>query len=158
MKLCSILVAVGLVSACGWQDSPCGPGGVEEARMRLLATDVEFARVAHEQGLPAAFSAFLADDAVYLPMNFPAIYGTGDAAGFVAGNDGIRVAWTPADADVAQSCDIGYTFGSWHAQGTDADGAALDVRGKYLGVWRLEAETGWKVVVYMQNGTAQGNE
>lgn len=122
--------------------------------MRLLATDVEFARVAYEQGLSDAFSAFLADDAVYLPMNYPALYGHANAARFVAGSDGVRVAWTPANAEVARGCDIGYTFGSWHAQGTDADGKALDAEGKYLGMWRFDAEAGWKVVVYMQNGTA----
>lgn len=154
MKVYCLSVAALAAAGCGWQDAPCGPGGIDEARMRLLATDVEFARVANEQGMPDAFTAFLADDAVYLPMNFPALYGPEDAAGFVAGSEGVRIAWTPADADVAGNCDIGYTFGSWHAQGADAEGAALDVRGKYLGVWRLDAETGWKVIVYMQNGTA----
>lgn len=153
MKTVFAVAIVAGTAACGWQDSPCPPGGVEEARMRLLATDVEFARVAYEQGLPAAFTAFLADDAVYLPMNYPALYGAGDAARFVTGNDGVRVAWTPADAEVARSCDIGYTFGSWHAQGTDPDGAALDAEGKYLGMWRFDADAGWRVAVYMQNGT-----
>lgn len=126
--------------------------------MRLLATDVEFARVAHEQGLPEAFGSFMSEDAVYLPMNYPALYGPVDAAQFVAGSEGIKVAWTPADAEVARSCDVGYTFGTWHAQGADLDGNPLDARGKYLGVWRHTAETGWKVTVYMQNRSARDDE
>lgn len=140
-----------LLAGCGIDQSPCGPGGVESARMQLLATDVEFARHASERDIGEAFAAVLAPDAVFLPMNHPALYGPDDIVEFFSDTGGLRLGWTPADAEVARGCDIGYTFGAWRAQGEDADGNRLDFHGKYLGAWRHDAERGWRLAVYMQN-------
>jgi ketosteroid isomerase-like protein len=138
------------LAGCGWQGSPCAPDGVEGARMSLLATDLEMSRIAREQGMEAAFALHLTDDAVFLPMNFPTLYGPEDITTFFAGAAGLSMSWTPADAEIAQSCEIGYVFGAWTVTGADADGNTLDARGKYLGVWRrLEGQ--WRLSVYMQN-------
>lgn len=149
MRTSSILAAV-FVTACAGDD-PCGPGGAESARMRLLATDVEFSRHASEAGLAPAFETVLMPEAVFLPMNSHALYGPDDIIAFFAGNPDVRMRWTPADAEVGGRCDIGYTYGAWSAQVNDGDGGTQDFSGKYLGTWRLQPERGWRLAVYMQN-------
>ncbi len=150
MKLPVVLLSFVLMSGCGMRESPCGPDGVEGARMSLLATDLGMSRLAREQGMEAAFAGNLTDDAVFLPMNYPTLYGPQDIATFFSGTAGLQLAWTPADAEVAQSCEIGYVFGAWTVTGADADGNELDARGKYLGIWR-RMDDQWRLSVYMQN-------
>jgi ketosteroid isomerase-like protein len=116
--------------------------------MLLLASDVEFARIARTDGFAAATSTFVADGAVLLPMNHPAVYGRDDIAGFFAGTEQMLFSWTPADGEVGASCDIGTTFGAWSVQ--DEGGP---VTGKYLAAWRFDG-TSWKVVTLMHNADA----
>lgn len=119
--------------------------------MRLLAADAAFARTAFEHGPAAAFASVLAPDAVFLSANYPTLYGIDDVLTFLGGAEALRMSWVPADAEVAQSCELGYTFGAWTAAGQDADGNPIDLAGKYLGVWRHVADAGWRLTVYMQN-------
>lgn len=150
MRLVGLLVMGVFLGGCGFQGTSCGPDGVEGARMTLLATDLEMSRIAHEQGMETAFASNLTDDAVFLPMNFPTLYGPQDIATFFSGTEALSMSWTPADAEIAQSCEVGYVFGAWAVAGSDADGNELDARGKYLGIWRyLDGQ--WRLSVYMQN-------
>lgn len=150
MRIPCILVVL-LVTGCGDDELACGPGGPESARMRLLATDVEFSRQASEVDLTTAFAAVLAPDAVFLPMNDLALYGPDDIIDFFTGHGQVRMHWTPANAEVGLRCDIGYTYGAWSAEVAGDDGEPLDYSGKYLGTWRRDAERGWRLAVYMQN-------
>lgn len=144
------------LSACGGT-SLCGNEGVEGARMLLLASDVEFARVSRTDGFAAATPVFVAEDAVLLPMNHPTVYGRGGIAGFFEGTEQMLFSWTPADGEVAASCDVGTTFGAWSVQLEDGP-----VTGKYLATWRFDG-TAWQVVTLMHNadppsGTPEDDE
>lgn len=151
MKAIALITVAGLVAGCGWQAGPCGRDGIDGARMRLLAADAAFARAAFERGPAAAFAEVLADHSVFLAGNYATLYGIDDIVTFFSGSEGVRMSWTPADGEVARSCELGYTFGAWRAGGEDVDGNPLDLRGKYLGVWRHAPDTGWRLAVYMHN-------
>lgn len=145
-----------LLTACG-NASLCGDDGSDGARMLLLASDLEFARVSYADGFAAAASVFVAENAVLLPMNHAAVYGREDIAAFFAGTEQMRFSWTPADGEVGASCDIGSTFGAW-----SVDSSAGPVTGKYLATWRFDGVT-WQVVALMHNadassGTAEDEE
>lgn len=144
------VAVLALVQGCGWVTSPCGPGGPEAARMALLASDVEASRIAREQGMASVIEVYFEDDAVFLPMNWPTLYGREDIGLFFSGTERITLSWTPADAEVSLSCDMGYSYGAWTAFGDDPDGNAFDLRGKYFAMWRPH-EGGWRVGFYMQN-------
>lgn len=153
------LIVIGGVlalSGCG-STSLCNNEGVEGARMLLLASDVEFARIARTEGFAAATPTFVAENAVLLPMNHAAVYGRGDIAEFFLGTEQMLFSWTPADGEVAASCDFGTTFGAWSVQGEDGP-----VTGKYLATWRFDG-TAWQVVTLMHNadppsGTPEDDE
>lgn len=160
MRTLGIVVgAVGaLMAGCGWQATPCGAGGADDARMRLLAADAAFSRTAFERGPAAAFGEVLDADSVFLASNYGTLYGVDDVVTFLGGDEALRMSWIPADAEVARGCDIGYTFGAWSAGGADADGNPLDLSGKYLAVWRYQDEGGWRLAVYMQNSDPAGSD
>lgn len=153
-----LAIAVAALAGCGWQPSPCGAGGAEDARMRLLAADAAFSRIAFERGPAAAFGDVLDADSVFLAANYGTLYGVDDVVTFLGGDEALRMSWIPADAEVARGCDVGYTFGAWSATGTDADDNPLDMSGKYLAVWRFREDAGWRLAVYMQNGDASGDD
>lgn len=139
-----VLACMLLLSGCA-DTSLCGNDGVEGARMLMLASDVEFARAARTDGFAAATPTFVSEDAVLLPMNHPAVYGRVDIAEFFAGTESLLFSWTPAEGEVAASCDIGTTFGAWSVNSESGP-----VTGKYLALWRFDGAT-WKVATLMHN-------
>jgi ketosteroid isomerase-like protein len=124
---------------------------MEGGGLRVATTSAEFARRAVEHGPAHAFASVLADDAVFLAPNHPTLYGADDIVTYLDGAPGLRMTWTTADAEVARSCDIGYTFGAWTAGGEDADGNPVVAQGKYLATWRHVRDIGWRLTVYIQN-------
>lgn len=151
MRLPLFVLFVVWLAGCGSPESSCGREGEDAARMQLLATDVEFARQAADGTLAEAFAGMLVEDAIFLPMNYPALYGRDNIVEFFGGSEPAYITWTPANAEIANSCDIGYTFGSWQARVTEEGGESSDFSGKYLGAWHRDPEQGWRLAVYMQN-------
>jgi ketosteroid isomerase-like protein len=59
---------------------------------------------------------------------------------------GFELEWRATDAEVAASGDIGYTIGTFELI-TEQDGTAMLTEGKYVTVWRKQADGSWKVRV-----------
>lgn len=54
--------------------------------------------------------------------------------------------WEPLQADVGTGGDLGYTIGHWVAHFRDAKGAPATSTGRYLTIWKQQADRSWKVV------------
>jgi len=54
--------------------------------------------------------------------------------------------WEPRLADAGTSGDLGYTVGHWEARYRDEKGAPHSSTGRYLTVWKQQADRSWKVV------------
>jgi ketosteroid isomerase-like protein len=54
--------------------------------------------------------------------------------------------WEPLQADVGAAGDLGYTNGKYKVQFRDAKGKAVERTGRYLTVWKKQADGSWKVV------------
>jgi len=54
--------------------------------------------------------------------------------------------WEPRQADVGAAGDLGYTDGTYEARFRDAAGNAAIRTGRYLTVWKKQADGSWKVV------------
>jgi ketosteroid isomerase-like protein len=59
--------------------------------------------------------------------------------------------WTPVEAVVAQSGELGYTWGRWTDVYRDKHGKIARAYGKYLDIWRRGADGTWRWVVDMGN-------
>jgi ketosteroid isomerase-like protein len=130
---------------------PPRTGGADAAGERAMAdADRAFARLSRQQGMRAAFLAYLADDGViFRPGPVP-----GRAFLEARPSPAIELTWTPVYAAVAASGDLGYTTGPYEVRGTGPD-RALEDQGYYVTVWRKQADGSWKVAVDQGVSTPQ---
>ncbi len=71
------------------------------------------------------------------------------AAGFALQD--YKLVWHPDKAGVARSGELGYTSGTYELSFKDASGKTISDKGKYLIVWRRQADGAWKVLFDMNN-------
>ncbi len=96
--------------------------------------------------------AFLDDQASMLVPNAPIAIGKQAiakviASDFAQGNS----TWHPDKASVARSGELGYTSGTTTLSFKDASGKTMSDKGKYLTVWKKQADGTWKVLFDMFN-------
>lgn len=130
---------------------------VEAERAALMDADRAWyeAYAAGDDGAQA-FVDQMADDAVLLAPDTPIAQGKEAIRSAIAGLEalpGFRVSWTPVTADVGSGGDLGYTRGTYDMSFDGPDGA-MNVTGKYLTVWKKQADGTWMVVADMFNADA----
>jgi ketosteroid isomerase-like protein len=121
---------------------------LDAARQSLLEADRKFARSVAEHRLEAWVEAF-DTTGIQMRPNTP----------FTPGHDEIRRQMTPAFADttwhlswepslafVSASADLGYTLGTYRSVRRDSAGEERSGTGKYVTIWRKQADGAWKVV------------
>jgi ketosteroid isomerase-like protein len=64
---------------------------------------------------------------------------------------GFHVTWTPDSAIVSRSGDMGYTYGTNEFTAPDSTGKLVTTRGRYLTVWRKDADGRWRCVEDFSN-------
>jgi ketosteroid isomerase-like protein len=121
---------------------------LELERNSLLAADRALTVAAAETSTGKALLKYLASDArLHRDGLFPFVDAKAIRSVFNAGQT-LRYAWTPAKSDIANSGDLGYTYGSFEAKGEDANTPPL--KGYYLRVWRRDGR-GWSIVADIGN-------
>lgn len=94
-------------------------------------------------------AAFVAPDgAIYAP-NAPAAQGV-DAIKKMAADmfklPDVKLTWTPTLVEAAKSGDLGLSSGTYEFSFKDPSGKAIDDKGKYVTVWKKQADGSWKVL------------
>lgn len=129
--------------------SAAAAGGPEEA---MLAADRAFAAMAADAGVPAAFAAFAANDVRMFPDGAEPYQGRAAMmARFQNWPDGATLEWTPVEAVAAPAGDFGFTWGRFVYTGPAGGGGTETDHGKYVSIWRREADGSWKFVVDIGN-------
>ena len=118
----------------------------DEAALRMA--DIEWSKAAAAKDLDRSIS-YTADDTVMLPPNAPVA--SGKEAARKAWSEmlalpGLVIGWQPTKVEVAKSGDIGYTRGTYEMTVNDAKGNPHTDRGKYLSIWRKQANGAWKCI------------
>jgi hypothetical protein len=111
-----------------------------DAAPDVITADREFAQMALESGIRAAYDRFLADEAVVfrpLPVRAREWLDTHEPA---TG----RLEWTPALAETACDSSLAVTLGTWSYVAKDSKVADT---GQYLTVWRLNEARAWRIVL-----------
>jgi ketosteroid isomerase-like protein len=125
------------------------------------AADVEAVRTA-DAALSKAVSdrdlertvAFYASDASILPVAEPIVTGTEAIRRewqHIFAIPGYRSITTTTKVEVSRSGDLGYTQGTYTAEFDLADGTSATERGKWVSVWKKQADGAWKVAVEIYN-------
>jgi ketosteroid isomerase-like protein len=111
------------------------------AEQALRAADEQWSKIASTKDVEKTVS-FYSNDAVVLPPN----------AAMVTTNDGIKelwkafvdgltaINWKTTHVEVAKSGELGYITGTYEMSGKNGS----NDRGKYLEVWKKQADGSWK--------------
>jgi hypothetical protein len=58
-----------------------------------------------------------------------------------------QLTWTPTEAVLGPSGDIGYTWGHFEGHSKDANGNPVTTAGRYITIWRKQPNGDWKVIL-----------
>jgi ketosteroid isomerase-like protein len=135
--------------------SGCRPGGqidVEAETARLLQTDRAFARASLERGAAEAFRMYLDENATMFSSGRHPVRGRNFIYEVMKPGDGAYVLrWTPREGEVAQSGEMGWTWGEYTVTTKKADGGESTSYGKYVNVWKKDGDGDWKVIADIGN-------
>jgi len=143
------LALVLFMSACG-QQAPPDTRSADESAIRDL--DVQWSKTAGANDVDGAVS-YYSDDASVLPPNAP-IATTKEAirtawASLLA--PGASVSWQPSKVEVGRSSDLAYSMGTYEYSMKDSRGKIEADHGKYVEVWKKQADGKWKTVADIFN-------
>lgn len=149
LSLLSPLMALSI--ACAPQPPPVD---VEAAKKALLDADAAWSKTVNDA---AALSSYFAEGAIWFPPDSPMIQGAANIKEFannLIATPGFSVSWKATGAEVASSGDLGYTYGTVEMTMNNPEGKPMDIKGKYVTVWKKQASGEWKVVadIFNPNG------
>ena len=119
----------------------------------LIQADTDFCRAAAARGAEG-FVSFFAPDASILPAKSSVVTGIDalrEVYRKVWATPGFSLAWKPLKAEMARSGDLGYTFGTYERKYRNAAGETVAETGKYMTIWKKQADGSWKAAVDMGN-------
>ncbi len=117
----------------------------------ILAADQAWEKVYSAKDLDKSV-AFCDEQGSMLAPNAPIVTGKAAIAKAIASDFALGdLAWHPNKAGVARSGELGYTSGTYEMRLKGAAGKTVLDKGKYLTVWKKEADGSWKVLFDMFN-------
>lgn len=155
--LAGILAAAGPATAQGQltfpaSETPAAPNPLSDTTVKpgkVLLFDLEarFAKDVLERG-GKAFAEWFAEDGVALGNGAAPLVGRVAIAKSANWDPKVyQLTWTPTDATMGPSGDIGYTWGHFEGHSKDANGNPVTTSGRYITIWRKQPDGSWKVVL-----------
>ncbi len=127
--------------------NPLTDSTVKPGKMELYDLEARFAKDVLERG-GAGFASWFADDGVALGNGVAPLIGKvaiAKSANWSAKD--YQLTWTPTDAMMGPSGDMGYTWGHFEGHSKDSNGNPVLTTGRYITMWRKEPDGSWKVVL-----------
>jgi ketosteroid isomerase-like protein len=117
-----------------------------KAEQALREADAAWSKAAESKDLDKTLS-YYSDDATVLPPNAPAAT-TKEAIRKVwqdmLATPGFVISWKATKVEVAKSGDLGFVTGTYEVTMNDASGKPVSEKGKYVEVWKKQADGKWK--------------
>jgi ketosteroid isomerase-like protein len=145
MRVIFLVISILCLFAC--QSNKYNENKQMQAKKEVIQADIDFSNMSVKNGNSKAFLHFASPEAILLrERNYPVI-GMSNLMKHMSEPDkpGFILEWEPYRADVAQSGDLGYTFGLW-TYSSDS-GKKILVRGTYVTIWKKQADGKWKFVL-----------
>lgn len=122
----------------------------------LFQLEARFSKDVAEKG-GAGFAAWFAEDGVTLGNGaLPKVGKVAIASSATWSPKDYELTWTPTDAMMGPSGDMGYTWGHYEGRSKDANGNPVTTSGRYMTIWRREKDGAWKVVLDAGNTEPAG--
>jgi ketosteroid isomerase-like protein len=120
---------------------------MKPGKVLLFELEARFAKDVAQRG-GAAFADWFAEDGVALGN------GAAPEVGKVAivksatwSPKTYQLTWTPTDGVMGPLGDMGYTWGHFEGHSKDAAGNPVTTSGRYITIWRKQADGTWKVAL-----------
>ncbi|MBS1806538.1 MAG: nuclear transport factor 2 family protein [Acidobacteria bacterium] len=116
-------------------------------KVLLFDLEARFAKDTKDRG-GAGFASWFAEDGVALGNGQPPVIGRvaiEKSANWTA--QAYQLTWTPTDAQMGPSGDMGYTWGHFEGRSKDSNGNPVLTSGRYMTIWRKQGDGSWKVVL-----------
>jgi ketosteroid isomerase-like protein len=143
-------MVVGLIGTQALHAQPDTRAADEQA---IRERDIAWSKVGAAKDLEGVL-AFFTDDASELPPNAP--IATGKEARRKVWSEyfatpGFAFNWQPTKVEASRGGDLGYSMGTYELTMHDPTGKPVIDRGKYVTVWKKQADGTWKVVADIFN-------
>ena len=146
-------VLLSLITGCQTQTNPATTADTRAAdESTIRTTDLEWSKAAGTKDVEKTI-AFYSADAIVMPPNGPQATGKESIRAIWKGmlTPGFSGGWKPAKVEVAKSGEIAYATGTYEFNETDASGKPMTDKGKYVEVWKKQADGSWKCAVDIFN-------
>ena len=131
---------------------------ISPGALTLLELDGRFSQSVATGGGPT-FAQWFADDAVALNNGKPPVQGRDNIAASATWKPAdYQLTWLPQGASMGPSNDMGYTWGSYTGRTRDSNGQSVTSAGRYITVWRKQADGQWKIALEASADDAPGSE
>lgn len=143
-------VALGQLPEPGSQSTtpnPLSDPTMKPGKILLYDLEARFAKDVLERG-GAGFADWFAEDGVALGNGAVPLVGRvaiAKSANWLP--RAYQLTWTPTDAMMGPSGDMGYTWGHFDGHSKDANGNSVTTSGRYMTIWRKQPDGQWKVVL-----------
>jgi uncharacterized protein (TIGR02246 family) len=145
------LVTTLLLAGMGVSFAQRSSGGADELAIRKLDKEWSAAAQSKDAG---KMLAYYAEDGSAFPFNAPIATGHEQIQKLWTGlmsMPGFALSFAPTKIDVAKSGDMAYDVGTFELKHNDANGALTTTAGKYVVVWKKQADKQWKAVADIFN-------
>ncbi len=117
----------------------------DEIKAEMVAAEISFSKLSQEKGNRNALLQFLDSNGVLLRPNTYPLVG-GNAINFISqANDSSYIMhWQPRGAGLAESGELGYTYGVYTVSLKNKDTL---IHGTYVNIWKKQPDGTWKLVL-----------
>ena len=114
-------------------------------KLNMMDADRAFSKMSEEKGMKNAFLEYIDSNGVLLRPNHLPIVGADAIDYLIQQNDSTyTLKWEPRNGTVAQSGELGYTYGIYALKPTDKD---TIIYGTYVSILKKDSEGNWKYVL-----------
>jgi ketosteroid isomerase-like protein len=121
----------------------------EKDKQDMLNADSKFSNLSGTKGMKNAYLEFIDSNGVLLRPNVYPLLGA-DAVDYIIAqkDEGFEMSWKAKDGVVANSGELGYTYGTYkvHLQNPDTT-----FTGTYVTIWKKQTDGKWKFVLDANN-------
>jgi ketosteroid isomerase-like protein len=118
-------------------------------KISLINADKAFSKMSEEKGMKTAFMEYIDSNGVLLRPNEMPIIGA-NAIDYLSqqSDTDYTLVWEPRGGNVAQSGELGYTYGIYAMHPKSAD---TTIYGTYVSIWKKQADGTWRFVLDSEN-------
>lgn len=132
----------------------------EPQEYQLVQEDLKFSELSRTSGRNTSFLHYCADNAVLLADNHLPISGRQQIQSYLETSDDSTyvLTWEPLFAQIAESGELGYTYGVFFLEWKEKSEKNKDSYGTYTTIWEKNTEGQWRFVLDTGNKGLGENE